>query len=280
MSFDLLLAHPDATAAALGAVVGLLLGLSGAGGGIIAVPLLVFGLDLPMRTAAPVGLLAIGLAAGLGALLGLRDGIVRYRAAALIGACGMLVAPLGVWLAQRLPNAPLLLAFSLLLLYAAWRMGRHARCEGKKGVAVTARAQPCRIDPAVGRFLWTPPCARALAATGLSSGLLSGLLGVGGGFVIVPALTAYTDLAARSVLATSLAVIALVALGGVAAAAVQGTVMWAIALPFAAGAVAGLFAARLLAARLAGARLQQGFALVCGLVALLLAARGLGWLGR
>lgn len=266
-------------AAGLGAVVGLVLGLSGAGGGIIAVPLLVFTLNLPMQTAAPVGLIAVGLAAGLGALLGLREGLVRYRAAALVGACGIATAPLGIGLAQRLPNAPLLLAFSLLLLYTAGRMLRQSR------LAATLAdnggpLRPCRIDPARGRFLWTPPCARALAATGLLSGLLSGLLGVGGGFVIVPALTRYTDLAARSVLATSLAVIALVALGGIGAAAVQGTVAWGLAIPFAGGAALGLLVAHRLGAGVAGARLQQGFALLCVVVAALLLARGLAAWGR
>lgn len=276
MFFDLLnLSDPALVATSLGLLVGLVLGLSGAGGGIIAVPLLIFGLDLPMNMAAPVGLIAVGLAAAIGAVLGLREGVVRYRAAALIGVCGMALAPFGVYLAQRIPNPPLLLAFSLILFYTAWRTLRQSTAPDS-GDAFTRR-QPCKIDPVAGRFLWTLPCARALAATGMLSGVLSGLLGVGGGFVIVPALTRYTDLVARSVLATSLAVITLVAIGGISAAAFQGTVAWAIALPFSAGAVLGLLAARLIAARLAGARLQQSFALVCGLVGLLLFARGLGW---
>ena len=137
---------------------------------------------------------------------------------------------------------------------------------------------PCVLDPGEGRLVWTLPCAWALAVTGAMSGLLSGLLGVGGGFVIVPSLSRYTNIATRSVFATSLAVIALVSIGGVGAAAWQGAVAWAIALPFAIGAIGALLAGRLIAARLAGARLQQAFALVRGCVALLLFARGLGWI--
>jgi uncharacterized membrane protein YfcA len=110
------------------------------------------------------------------------------------------------------------------------------------------------------------------------SGVLSGLLGVGGGFVIVPSLTRYTNLAVRSIFATSLAVIALVSIGGVSAAAWQGAIAWPVALPFAGGAIAALLAGRLVAARLAGARLQQGFALTSGAVSMLLLARGLGWI--
>ena len=64
---------PALLAAMLGSLVGLVLGLTGAGGGILAVPLLVFGLNLPMNMAAPVGLIAVGLAAGIGAALGLRE---------------------------------------------------------------------------------------------------------------------------------------------------------------------------------------------------------------
>ncbi|EGH33648.1 hypothetical protein PSYJA_33945, partial [Pseudomonas syringae pv. japonica str. M301072] len=106
----------------LGTVIGMVLALTGAGGGILAVPLLVFGLGLSIVEAAPVGLLAVGLAAGIGAVLGLRQGIVRYRAAGYIASIGVLMAPLGLWLAHRLPNTPLALVFSVVLLYACGRM--------------------------------------------------------------------------------------------------------------------------------------------------------------
>jgi hypothetical protein len=101
---------------------------------------------------------------------------------------------------------------------------------------------------------------------------------VGGGFVIVPALTRFTELSARSVVATSLAVIALASIGGVGAAAWRGAIAWDIALPFAVGSVAASLLARLIAARVAGPRLQQGFAVVSAGVAVLLLVRGLGWL--
>ncbi len=95
----------------LGTVVGLILALAGAGGGILAVPLLVFGLHLTIMQAAPVGLIAVGAASAFGAVLGLRESLVRYRAAALIGITGLLLAPLGVRLARLIPNQPLMVAF-------------------------------------------------------------------------------------------------------------------------------------------------------------------------
>jgi len=261
---------------ALGALVGLLLALTGAGGGILAVPLLVFALHLGLAQAAPIGLLAVGLAAAMSAGLGLRDGIVRYRAAALMGGFALVLAPLGVAAAQRVPNAPLTLAFAAVLALSSWRMWRRARVALRPRGGIERAALPCVLDARDGRLVWTRPCAQALALTGVAAGLLSGLLGVGGGFVIVPALTRFTELSARSVVATSLAVIALASIGGVGAAAWHGAIAWGIALPFAVGSVLASLVARAIAARVAGPRLQQGFALVSAGVAVLLAARVLG----
>lgn len=264
---------PTTLAMTLGALIGAVLALTGAGGGVLAIPLLVFGLHLPLQQAAPVGLVAVGLAAALGAALGLREGIVRYRAAALIGVAGMLVAPLGVWLAQHLPNRPLMGAFALVLLYTAWRLLRN-----KPATAPHDAGVPCHVSNASHRLTWTLPCARALAGTGLVSGLLSGLLGVGGGFVIVPALTRYTDLDVRSIQVTSLAVIALVSVSGVSAAALHGAVPWDVALPFAAGAAMALLVGKQVASRLDALRLQQAFAWFSALIALLMLARAFGWI--
>lgn len=260
----------------LGAIIGAILALTGAGGGILAVPLLVFGLGLSMVQAAPIGLLAVGLAAGVGALLGLRQGVVRYRAAAFIAGIGIVVAPLGLWLAHRLPNLPLTLAFSALLLYVSARIFTAALRELRHGhAAPRAEVLPCVLNPLQGRLRWTLPCARALAFTGMLSGLLSGLLGVGGGFVIIPALTRYTDLDMKSVVATSLAVIALVSAGSVATATLAGVMYWSVGAPFAGGAVLGLIAGRQIAGYLAGPRLQQMFAIVGGIAALMLALSAL-----
>lgn len=261
---------------ALGALVGLLLALTGAGGGILAVPLLVFALHLGLAAAAPIGLLAVGLAAAMSAVLGLRDGIVRYRAAALMGGLAMALAPLGVMAAQRVPNTPLTLAFAAVLALSAWRMWQRARVALHPRGGIARAALPCVLGARDGRLVWTRPCAQALALTGVTAGLLSGLLGVGGGFVIVPALTRFTELSARSIVATSLAVIALASIGGVGAAAWHGAIDWAVALPFAIGSMGASLIARAIAGRVAGPRLQQGFAVVSAGVAVLLVARVAG----
>lgn len=261
----------------LGAIIGAILALTGAGGGILAVPLLVFGLGLSIVQAAPVGLLAVGLAAAVGAVFGLREGIVRYRAAAFISVIGIIAAPLGLYLAHRIPNQPLALVFSIVLIYTSVRMLRKALLEIRHGKpASRPQARPCVLNPLQGRLRWTLPCARALAFTGMLSGLLSGLLGVGGGFVIIPALTRYSDLEMKSVVATSLAVIALVSIGSVTTAALSGVMYWQTGIPFAAGAVIGLVTGRQIAHRLAGPRLQQVFAFAGLAASLLLASHALG----
>ena len=103
--------------AGLGSVVGLILALTGAGGAIVAVPLLIFGLHLSVSQAAPVALLAVGLSAGLGSMLGLREGRVRYKAAGLMALCGIALSPLGIWVSHRVPNTPLTLVFAAVWLW-------------------------------------------------------------------------------------------------------------------------------------------------------------------
>jgi uncharacterized membrane protein YfcA len=264
-------------AAVLGSLIGAILAFTGAGGGILAVPALIFGMHLPMLQAAPTALLAVGTSAAVGAVLGLHEGVVRYRAAMLIGALGMVTAPLGVVLAHWLPNRPLLAGFAVLMIVLGVRALRGATgaASGALATAVTARA--CRIDPLSGRLQWTAPCARALAGTGVISGLLSGLLGVGGGFVIVPALNRHTDLELRSVQATSLAVIALVSVSGITASAWSGALAWPVAGPFAAGATLALVAGRRLARRIPVHHLHRAFAWLILAVAGLMLARAAGW---
>lgn len=255
-------------AAALGSAVGLILALTGAGGAIIAVPLLIFVLHWDVAQAAPVALLAVAASAAVGAIMGLRAGIVRYRAAALMAGVGSLVAPLGVLLAHRLPPAPLALLFSAVLGFVAWRMFHQSG-----NSAPSVGPAPCRLNAQTGRFDWTAPCARALSLAGLLTGFLSGLLGVGGGFLIVPALRRSTDLPMNSIVATSLMVMALVSASAVAMSAAEGRLDLAVALPFSGGAVAAMLAGRVLAGRLTGPRLQRGFAVLAGVVAVGLAIR-------
>ncbi|WP_321879355.1 sulfite exporter TauE/SafE family protein [Paraburkholderia bannensis] len=263
--------------AALGSVVGLILALTGAGGAIVAVPLLVFGLGLSVAQAAPIGLFAVALAAGIGALLALREGKVRYKAAALMACSGAVISPAGLWVAHRVPDAPLMLVFALVLTRVAWRMFHQPAASAAHdlhgGAEPCPSDLPCRLNLERGKLDWTAPCARALALSGAMAGFLSGLLGVGGGFVIVPALKRASDIPMQGIVATSLAVIALVSISGVAASAASGHMLWINALPFAAGALAGMLVGRSFARHVSGARLQQSFAVFAGCVAIGMAVK-------
>lgn len=267
--------NPALAAPALGALVGGVLALTGAGGAILAVPLLVFGLGLSMAQAGPIGLLAVALSAGIGAALGWRQGVLRYRAAMLMATAGAAASPAGLWLAQRIPNQPMTVLFALVLAGVALRTLQQAARQLRGAAEDSATSAPCLVDEADGRLRWNRPCALRLLAAGATAGFLSGLLGVGGGFVIVPALLAVSNLPMRAVTTTSLGVLALVSSAAVLQSALAGRLALDLALPFAAGALGGLLLARGAASRLAGPRLQQAFAAMSLLVAAGLLARAL-----
>jgi|APCry1669189440_1035222.scaffolds.fasta_scaffold30359_1 hypothetical protein len=271
--------YSDLISPSLGLFVGLLMGLTGAGGGILSVPLLVFILHLSVAEAAPISLSAITLAAGVGALLGLKNKILRYKAAGLMAIIGLTLTPLGLWISQRTPNAPLLIIFSLTLFYISIRLYRQAYKE-IHGIADFADKPPppCLLDTSVGKLAWNIPCARALMFSGGLAGFLSGLLGVGGGFVIVPALKRYTDLPVNSIVATSLGVLAIVAGGGTIFSALSGNLNFNIAAPFSLGALLGLLVGRAFGKKLSGPRLQQIFSALAFSVALGLIFKGLSGL--
>jgi uncharacterized membrane protein YfcA len=252
----------------LGAFVGVMMALTGAGGGILSVPLLVFGLKLSVASAGPIGLLAIAVAGSLGAINGLRTKLLRYRAALVMATLGVVLAPVGIYLAHRIPNQPLLIGFAILLSVVSIRMLIQAQQEITGNLPKECPAPPCKLDQSIGRLIWSVPCARALMGSGAVAGFLSGLLGVGGGFIIVPALRKLTDLPMQSIVATSLGVLALISITGVTTAAIAGHLNWSIGIPFAAGAVAGMLLGSVIAKQISGPRIQQAFAIFTFLISL------------
>ena len=154
---------------ALGLLVGIIMGLTGAGGGILAVPMLVFGLHLTVSQAGPVGLLAVGTAAAVGAIVGLRAKIVRYRAAMLIAVSGIVLTPLGVWLAHRLDTKVLSIIFAGVLVWVAYNSLKGLG-QNSSRVDVENTQRPCIRSTESGRFIWTSKCARALYCSVVSLG--------------------------------------------------------------------------------------------------------------
>ena len=250
----------------LGSLVGVILAFTGAGGAIIAVPLLVFGLHLAIADAGPIALFAVSVSAAIGALLALRMKAVRYRAASLIAFTGALVSPLGIFVARKIPDTILTILFAVVLAYVALRMFRQSAKNSDQIENPERSPAPCQLDSSSGRFIWTAPCFTSLVMSGISAGFLSGLLGVGGGFIIVPALRKATDLHMRSIVSTSLAVIAIVSAAGVVSAVIIGEINWSIAIPFAIGSVAAMLLVSAFSDHFSGPGLQRGFAVVAGCV--------------
>lgn len=256
----------------IGLSIGLLMAVTGAGGGIIGVPLLVLAGGLNINEAIPIALMAVFVAAFIGAAIGLKNGQLRYRAALLMALAGVLLSPLGLWLGHLFDHRWLNLLFALLLIVLALR-GMIKKMTPPEIDDRMGDFVPCIRDDGTGRFQWTSRCAGFLAVSGGGAGFLSGLLGVGGGFVIVPALHKYTDLNMLSVVATSLAVTMLISFSVVITSAVAGKINTLIAWPFVAGAILGMIAGYGLSKRLNRQQTQIAFSWLLMVVALLMLAK-------
>ncbi|CAB3778707.1 sulfite exporter TauE/SafE family protein [Pararobbsia alpina] len=253
------------TSLILGAIVGAVLGLTGAGGGILAVPALVAGMGWPMQQATPVALVAVAGSAAVGALDAFRKRLVRYRAALFMAASGVPVTSLGERLAHALPQRALLALFATVMLVVAARLLSQAL---RRGRADSTDSRFCvgRLNPDTGRLIWSWTTGAVLAAIGALTGLMTGLLGVGGGFIIVPLLRKLTDVSMHGIVATSLMVIALVGGGGVIVTVLRGAPLpLDLTLWFSLATAAGMVTGRLISHRLSARHVQVGFAgvLIC-----------------
>jgi uncharacterized membrane protein YfcA len=257
----------------LGILIGALLGLTGAGGGILAVPALVAGMGWSMQQAAPVALIAVAGSAAIGALEGFRRQLVRYRAALWMAMVGVPFTAVGAAVARNMSQRWLMGLFALVMLFVAFRLFRHGRSDTVEQ-ANTQTHKPGRLNPETGRFDWTGPIFLLVGAIGATTGFMTGLLGVGGGFVIVPLLRRFTDVSMHGIVATSLCVIALVGAGGVATALLHGVILPVqICVLFSAATGIGMIIGRFLSRYLSAPRIEQGFATVLVGVALLLLIR-------
>ncbi|NRQ34688.1 sulfite exporter TauE/SafE family protein [Nonomuraea sp. NN258] len=241
---------------AFGLVIGLILGLLGAGGSILAVPALVYGVGLPMQAAVPAALVVVCASALTGLPSRIRSGQVRWPIALVFGVAGLPAAFGGTAVGRSVPEPWLMAGFSLLMVIVAVHMLiRAAREDGG-----ACRTRSGSVD-------WRSCLPRAVAA-GAAVGFLTGLFGVGGGFVIVPALTLLLGLTAPVAVATSLVVIVLNSAWGLLAHAGTASALdWPLTLTFAAAAMAASLVAARLAARVPPDRLRRAFAALVLVVA-------------
>jgi uncharacterized membrane protein YfcA len=238
----------------LSAAIGLSLGLIGGGGSIITVPVLVYALGVDAHQAVTMSLAVVGVTSLIGVALHARRGAVDVAAGATFGASGIVGALAGARLTALVSPAVLLLSFAALMLVTA--------------VMMLARRGKDREEPALHR----KSAVKAVLA-GLAVGVLTGFLGVGGGFLVVPALVLFGGLAMKEAIGTSLLVIAINCAAGLVAHLQYGGFDPKIAGLVTLLAAAGTLAGTTLSHRVSPARLKTGFAVFVIAVALFLVAR-------
>jgi uncharacterized membrane protein YfcA len=241
-------------AIALSTLIGASLGLLGGGGSILAVPLLVYVAGIDVHAAIGMSLAVVGATSLGGALIHARAGRVDVRAAALFGVTGMVGAPLGARASYAFAPRTLLILFALLMILVGGLMLRG------RGAAAPPAREPSRAR------------LPAVVPAGFGVGLLTGFLGVGGGFLIVPALLFLGALPIHAAVGTSLLVIALNCAAGLAGHLRHGDLPAGLTAVFVAASTLGALLGVRLAATLDPVRLRRSFAaFVTGLGLLLLA---------
>ena len=233
----------------LGLAVGVLFGLTGNGGSTLAVPLLVYGLHLRPHAAVCTSMIAVGAMAAMRAVQSTRAGGVDNRLGWRLAFGGLAGAPVGALIGRHLSERTLLLLFATLVLIVAvrlWIQKIHVTSNSADSVlqstGVETRAQ----------HFWF------LATLGFGTGVLSGLLGVGGGFILIPALVLLGRLEIHRAMATAMFTVALVSAAAMAAHFFAGQrVSLETTALFTMGGLMGLWPGTWLAARIPGVCLTR-----------------------
>jgi uncharacterized membrane protein YfcA len=225
----------------LSSVVGVSLGVIGGGGSIITVPVLVYVLGVEAHQAVAMSLAVVGATSVIGTALHYRNGNVVLKTGALFGGAGVIGAYLGSHLTYLVSQRALLLAFAGLMLAI--------------GVLMLARRQRSHDDN-------DPPAInpQKIFGAGLCLGILTGFLGVGGGFLIVPALLMFGGLRMQEAVGTSLFIISINCAAALAGHLSHGGFSVITAMLVTLSAAIGMFAGTGLSRKASAARLQNAFA--------------------
>ena len=218
--------------------VGVSLGLLGGGGSILAVPLLVYVGGLSPHEATAGSLFVVGVTSGVGLVNHARAGRVRWRTGLVFGVAGMAGAYAGGLLSGLVPGQVLLGAFAVMMLAAAGGMLRGRRGDG-------GGREELRLAPSI--------------ALGALVGTITGFVGAGGGFVIVPTLVLVAGLPMPAAVGTSLLVITLQSAAGLAGHLSGTALPWPLVLAVTASAVLGSLAGSRLTGRIPADRLRTAF---------------------
>jgi uncharacterized protein len=235
------------TGAVLALIVGFVLGLLGGGGSVLTVPILIYVLGVPVKPAIAASLCVVGLVAFIGFLTHARQGTVAKRVALIFGPFAVAAAYGGARVAKHVPGEVQLVLFALVSLAGSIMMfrGTFRKARVEEPVAYTRE-----IDAAT--FL-------LLALEGAGVGFITGLIGIGGGFLIVPALVFVAKIPMRLAIGTSLLIITMNALSGFAGYAGIVPIDWNLVGWFTAVAAVGSITGTLMSKRVPQRRLKQVF---------------------
>jgi uncharacterized membrane protein YfcA len=257
-------------AVGLGLLIGLTLGALGGGGSILTVPALVYVLGQDARSATTSSLFIVGLTSLIAALGHARAGRVRWGIGLVFGVTGITAGFAGTALNRLVAPDVLLLAFAGVILLAAAGMLHGTRTPTRRrqrerqlvGSGAGLPDQDTAPAESGAARRWDRRRIVQVVAAGLLVGLMTGFFGVGGGFVIVPALTLALRLPMPQAIATSLVVISINSGGALLARAGTSHVDWALVVPFTLAAIVASLAGKKLADRLSGRSLTRAFAVL------------------
>lgn len=238
----------------LALLVGLSLGLLGGGGSILTVPIFVYVLGFAAKPAIAMSLPVVGVTSLVGALGHWRAGNVNMRAALMFGGVAMAGAYSGARLAVFVSGTVQLTLLAFVMLAAAGSMFRSGRSRNGR---VEASAQNADEEGEGEKRAMSPGL---VLAVGLGVGLLTGLVGIGGGFLVVPALVVLGKLPIKQAIGTSLVVIAMNSLSGFLGYFGQVSIPWGFVALFTAVAVAGILVGTYLVRFVSQGALKQAFA--------------------
>jgi uncharacterized membrane protein YfcA len=236
---------------ALGFGIGMSLGLLGGGGSLLTVPALVYLIGQTPQAAVTTSLAIVGANSMVGAMFHGSHGRLNWKVALIFGSAGMLVSYLSANVSRHISPELLLVAFAMLML----------------GIGVLLLVRRTNEDPIeyVARPMWQT------VVSGSVVGLLTGILGVGGGFLVVPALVMLVGLPMQTAIGTSLIIIAMNSTAGFLGHIGNGSMDWMLTLTFASAGLVGTFSGMKLSRRLSSSKLQKAFAaFVIGLAIFLL----------
>lgn len=275
-------------AVALGVLIGLSLGALGGGGSILTVPALVYAVGESAHAATTESLVIVGITALAAAIGHARAGHVKWAAGLVFGLTGVASSYLGTAANRAVNPNVLLLAFAGLTVIAATAMLLRQRGSAhhpagpaagmapsgdQRGEPGTVLARQETTTASLRRAAVTPAVAMKVLAAGLAVGFLTGFFGVGGGFVIVPALVMALGYEMPIAVGTSLLVIAINSAAALLARSGHETFHWAIIVPFTLAAIAGSLAGKRVTDRLEPAKLSRAFVALLFAVAIYVAIR-------